>query len=397
MNNFWPKTNLMESKWPWFTSRFQSLVAFLTLYLLTSQNSVSAKLLSAQENVLFYPAYGVRDGADWRIELRIWVYEERAFAQVIAGTLASSFGDITDAQKDVFKKRSRHFLADSETRERIEFTFENDPHKEVWSLTDSKGKVLTSDANGNIVGTLRLSEARAKELLTAQKSEDGWLTFNATSAGHDGRGRIQLIQPEGLSIISDIDDTLKITEIPAGAQVVTRNIFLRTFEATTELRSVFETNPDAPVHYVSAGPWQLYEPLSLELIAADDLLPEGTFHMRTLRTNLLTVSSWKDLSSVLFNKEGTLEHKVTEISRLMQDFPKRRFLLLGDSGEMDPEVYRKIQETFPEQVQEILIRDVVNAKELQPDRLKGMTIVPAATVLPGQSQFDDGKSVPAVD
>lgn len=362
--------------------------------MLTPLSSVSAKPKTAQENVLFYPAYGIRDGADWKVELRLWVYEERAFAQVIAGTLASSFGEITDAQKDVFKKRSRHFLADSETLERIELTFENDPQDEVWSLKDTEGKVITSDANGNIVGVLRLSEARAKELLAAQKSERGWLTIKAVSKGHEGVGRIQLIEPEGLSIISDIDDTLKITEIPAGAQVVTRNIFLREFVATTELRSVFEMNSDAPVHYVSAGPWQLYEPLSVELIAADELLPEGTFHMRTLRTNLLTVSSWKDLSSVLFNKEGTLEHKVSEISQLMKDFPGRKFLLLGDSGEMDPEVYRRILETFPEQVQEILIRDVVNANELQPVRLTGMTIVPAATVLPGQSQFDDTKPMP---
>ncbi len=394
MTSFQQQTTIVQSHLYWFASPFKSLVALLTLSLLTSQGSASTKQNTAQENVLFYPSYGVRDGADWKVELRLWVYEERAFAQVIAGTLASSFGEITDAQKDVFKKRSRHFLADSETRERIEFTFNSDPQSEKWSLTDPEGKILTSDANGNIVGTFRLSDERAKELLAAQKSEDGWLTLTASSPGHDGVGRIQLIEPEGLSIISDIDDTLKITEIPAGAQVVTRNIFLREFVATTELDTVFEMNPDAPVHYVSAGPWQLFEPLSLELISADARLPEGTFHMRTLRTNLLTMSSWKDISSVLFNKEGTLEHKVSEISRLMEDFPKRKFLLLGDSGELDPEVYRKIQETFPEQVQDILIRDVVNAKDLQPDRLKGMTIVPAPTVLPGQSQFDEGNSPP---
>ena len=149
----------------------------LSLCVLTPLSSVSAKPKTAQENVLFYPAYGIRDGADWKVELRLWVYEERAFAQVIAGTLASSFGEITDAQKDVFKKRSRHFLADSETLERIELTFENDPQDEVWSLKDTEGKVITSDANGNIVGVLRLSEARAKELLAAQKSERGWLTI----------------------------------------------------------------------------------------------------------------------------------------------------------------------------------------------------------------------------
>ncbi|MFO1001876.1 MAG: phosphatase domain-containing protein [Planctomycetaceae bacterium] len=353
-----------------------------------NESAILATENSAQENVLFYPACGVRAGMDWEVELRLWVYEERALAQLIAGGLASSLGEIDDAQKTRFQKRVRHFLADSETRESVEFSFDKDPQGETFQLTNADGKAQYSDANGNITSVFRLPDERAQELLKAQNSENGWLTIRTASAGHDGRGRIQLISPDGLSIISDIDDTLKITEIPAGAQVVSRNIFLREFVPTTELRSVFEANPEAPVHYVSAGPWQLYEPLSVELIEADDLLPEGTFHMRTMRTNLMTLSSWKDFSSVLFNKEGTLEHKVTEITRLMQRFPARKFLLLGDSGEMDPEVYRRVQETFPGQVQEIIIRDVVNAKELQPDRLKGMTIVPAPTVEPGKSQFD---------
>lgn len=342
-----------------------------------------------QENVLFYPAYGVREGSDWKVELRLWVYEDRAFAEVIAAKLASSFGEISEAEKQVFRKRSRHFLADSESREIVEFCFENDPQQEVWQLTSANGKPLISDANGNISSVLRLSDVRVKELLKSQESEDGWLTLTAVSSGHEGTGRIRLIEPEGLSIISDIDDTLKITEIPAGAQVVTRNVFLREYVATTELRSIFETNGDSPVHYVSAGPWQLYEPLSKELIEADEVLPEGTFHMRTLRTNLMSLSSWKDLSALLLNKEGTVDHKVYEISRLMQDFPARKFLLLGDSGEFDPEVYCRIQEKFPEQIQEIIIRDVVNAKELHPNRLNGMTIVPARTVLHGESQFTD--------
>lgn len=369
----------------------QGLTVFCLLLAVASvatERPIRAAENLAQENVQFYPAYGVRVGMDWEIEMRLWVYEERALAELIATTLASSFGEVTDAQKELFKKRARHFLADSETRESVEFSFDNDPQGETFRLTNAGGKALHSDANGNITASLQLSDARAQELLKAQNSENGWLTFRATSAGHDGQGRMQLIAPEGLSIISDIDDTLKITEIPAGAQVVSRNIFLREFVATTELRPIFEANPEAPVHYVSAGPWQLYEPLMLELIEVDDVLPEGTFHMRTMRTNLLTLSSWKDFSGVLFNKEGTLEHKITEITRIMERFPDRKFLLLGDSGEMDPEVYRRIQEMFPDQVQEIIIRDVVNAKELQPDRLEGMTVVPAPTAVAGKSQFD---------
>jgi phosphatidate phosphatase APP1 len=61
----------------------------------------------------------------------------------------------------------------------------------------------------------------------------------------------------------------------------------------------------------------------------------------------------------------------------MEKFPERSFILIGDSGEKDPEVYHRIQTLFPRQVQEIRIRDVVNARELQPERLAGTIIIPA--------------------
>ena len=63
----------------------------------------------------------------------------------------------------------------------------------------------------------------------------------------------------------------------------------------------------------------------------------------------------------------------------MRRFPQRKFVLIGDSGEMDPEVYRKIQQAFPDQVREIKIRDVVNDRVKNPGRLEGMTVIDAAT------------------
>jgi phosphatidate phosphatase APP1 len=53
---------------------------------------------------------------------------------------------------------------------------------------------------------------------------------------------------------------------------------------------------------------------------------------------------------------------------------------------MDPEVYRQVQSQFQTQVQEIIIRDLTNARQLQPSRLTGMTIVEAPTVTVGMSQ-----------
>ena len=63
----------------------------------------------------------------------------------------------------------------------------------------------------------------------------------------------------------------------------------------------------------------------------------------------------------------------------MGRFPKRRFILIGDSGEKDPEVYREIQRRFPAQVQEIMIRDCIDALARAPARLEGMTVIPASS------------------
>ena len=50
------------------------------------------------------------------------------------------------------------------------------------------------------------------------------------------------------------------------------------------------------------------------------------------------------------------------------------------SGEKDPEVYRAIQNKFSEQILEIWIRDIVNDREKNADRLDGMHVIPASTV-----------------
>jgi phosphatidate phosphatase APP1 len=76
--------------------------------------------------------------------------------------------------------------------------------------------------------------------------------------------------------------------------------------------------------------------------------------------------------------DGTFEQKFAQTSEIIQRFPGRKFILVGDSGEKDPEVYRKVKTPFPDHVQEIRIRDVVNDRERNPSRLKGMIIIPSS-------------------
>ena len=365
--------------------RIPALIAMVCCITWFGHSSVAS---GADEVVTIYSTYGYEDATGWAIPVRLWVHEQRSVAEAAARKIVANSDDVSTEEIRNFQSRAADFLADSESREDVSLAFERDPLKEQFHVTDSKGQTQKSDLNGLIEGKLTLSRERADALLKAQASLNGWLSLTVVSKGHSGKGRVRLIAPEGISVISDIDDTIKVTEIPAGPEIVIRNTFLRNYKAAPEMAQKYGAWSDASFHYVSGGPWQMYGPLSGFLIDGKDGFPEGSFHMKSVQKNLFSKSSWKDLTDLITNSEQTFDHKVAQISLIMMRFPRRRFILVGDSGEKDPEVYRAIQAKFPEQVQEIWIRDIVNDRERNIDRLAGMRIIPAATVQRGASEFE---------
>ena len=54
------------------------------------------------------------------------------------------------------------------------------------------------------------------------------------------------------------------------------------------------------------------------------------------------------------------ENKARSITALLQQYPQRRFILIGDSGERDPEIYGTAARRFPTQIARIFIRDITN-------------------------------------
>jgi phosphatidate phosphatase APP1 len=55
--------------------------------------------------------------------------------------------------------------------------------------------------------------------------------------------------------------------------------------------------------------------------------------------------------------------KPKPIEKMMRSFPNRRFALIGDSGENDPEVYGRVARAHPDQVVYIAIRNVTGEDE----------------------------------
>jgi hypothetical protein len=305
--------------------------------------------------------------------MRIWVHEPRRLTETAITRLVANTGVRPTLEIERFQDHLSDLVADDEPREQVAFAFNSDPRQKEYSLRDSDGAPKLSDLNGLILGELRLTTARAQELLEAQGSRNGWLSLHGVSPGHQGEGRMRLIGPQGLSVISDIDDTIKITEIRAGRKVVVENTFYRPFVAAPGMAERYRAlGEEAALHYVSGGPWQLYRPLAMFIASSG--YPEGSFHMKSVRKNLLTPGSWQDLGR-LAGGDATAEQKLEQISAIIGDFPHRRFILVGDSGEHDPEVYREIRSCFPRQIEAVWIRDVVDDRHRNPERLKGMQII----------------------
>ena len=332
--------------------------------------------------VTFYPTYGYREGSNWKMHLRGWAHENREHTNRFVTAVAEIKNRCSEAEMSNFQSRSDDFEDDDNSLEKVVIKFDSDPEDKPYTFS------ARSNPNGIAELVLSLSDDKAKQLLDKQGSSNGWLTYRAVSDGHTGLGRIRLIEPEGESLISDIDDTIKITEVPAGKDLVLRNTFCLEFKAATDMAKTYNELSNTPIHYVSGGPEQLFGPLYDFLITGAGGFPEGTFHLNFFPKNLFSSQTRSNLKRFAARKlklerfatsslDDTFDHKISKITELMDRFPNRKFILVGDSGEVDPEVYNEIRRKRGNQVKEIRIRDVINDNDVNanPYRMEGMQVI----------------------
>ncbi|KAK0645843.1 hypothetical protein B0T16DRAFT_412045 [Cercophora newfieldiana] len=165
---------------------------------------------------------------------------------------------------------------------------------------------------------------------------------------------IQIIESKGVSLISDIDDTIKRSNIALGAREIFRNTFIRdladlTVEGVKEWYHAL-SNMGVKIHYCSNSPWQLFPMLATYFLTAG--LPPGSIHLKHYSGMLQGI-----FEPVAERKKGTLE-------RILRDFPQRQFLLVGDSGEADLEVYTELAVANPGRILAVFIRDVTTPDQM---------------------------------
>jgi len=158
-----------------------------------------------------------------------------------------------------------------------------------------------------------------------------------------------VVPPAGapFGVISDIDDTVLVSDATHLAKVLARTLLQNVherlaFPGVGELYRSLAVQ-GAPFFYVSSSPWNLHGPLTRFLELHD--LPAGPLLLRDWGLD--------DAAA-----RGHAGHKLAAIGSVLQALPDQRFLLIGDSGQEDPEIYARLVEERPERVLGVLIRDV---------------------------------------
>lgn len=168
-------------------------------------------------------------------------------------------------------------------------------------------------------------------------------------------------------VISDIDDTILNTGVVSKLKWrLIYNTLFKNAESRSPLEGAAEfynqlhrgaSGKEAnPFFYVSHSPWNLYR--YLELFLQKNTFPKGPILLRTLGN--------------LFGKKSADEkpQKQKEIINILKTYPEKQFILIGDSGEHDADIYIEIAEAFPGRIKAIYLRSVKHKKRML--RIRGL-------------------------
>lgn len=161
-------------------------------------------------------------------------------------------------------------------------------------------------------------------------------------------------QQAQFGIISDIDDTVlqsKATNYLAAAHLMFfKNAKTRLpFDGVAELYQALHKNAQNPLYFVSSSPWNLY-----------DLLTDFFAYQSIPKAPLFLVDY--GISAEQLIKPGHGTHKFEQINKILNMSPELNFVLIGDSGQHDPEIYRDVIKRHPGRILAAYIRDVTGQR-----------------------------------
>ncbi|EMR03179.1 App1 family protein [Cesiribacter andamanensis] len=179
------------------------------------------------------------------------------------------------------------------------------------------------------------------------------------------KGEILFADPKNsFGVISDLDDT--VLESASTDFLEKSRILLlhnersrKPFEGVSALYQALQGGQDGrrnnPFFYVTSSSWNLYD--MFKNFCEINQLPKGVFLMNEV-----------GLDKHKFFKRGHKEHKSEMIKSVLETYADLPFLLIGDCGQQDPEIYQQLARQHPERIMGIYIRDVHPEEERSRDR-----------------------------
>ena len=302
------------------------------------------KNVGGEEQIVFYPSFASRtsDGKAWSLIVQGCVFDPRIpwlRRSPVMGLIQRAMR-IDRSADECFRQRMRQFLMAGLKGRTINV-----------AIGDQSFQVAESDYMGLFRGTIELPDHTVTELAQSGEHASRWLNCRAILGPGDTReftGRLQLIERFGVSIISDVDDTIKHSNV-SNRRDLFRNTFARRFVPIAGMPELYQacTVAGAVFHFVSGSPWQLYEPLH-EFCRAEGY-PSGSFHLKRFR--------FREAARKL-RKSPQKAYKRMSIQPILTAFPDRHFVLIGDSGEQDAEIYGSFLREFPKQIIGVFIRAI---------------------------------------
>ncbi len=198
----------------------------------------------------------------------------------------------------------------------------------------------------------------------------GWHPIESLPAASSKAGLLVHDPRNRSGLISDIDDTILVSEVNFKGRLL-RNSFTRPAGSRQAVpgmaalyRQLVSNNPNpqaTPLFYISATPRQLTD--NVRRFLEHNGFPRGILQLKEVNTS--GGDPWTDQKA----------YKLARIRAVLKAFPETRFMLLGDDGELDPEIFAELAAAHPGQIGEVWIRRV----NPDPDRPR----------LPGQRDLDE--------
>ncbi|WP_457098543.1 App1 family protein [Microbacterium sp. P5_E9] len=180
--------------------------------------------------------------------------------------------------------------------------------------------------------------------------EPGWQTLTMSVEGAEPiESQVFIVGPDiRFGVVSDVDDTVMVTALPRpllaawNSFVIDEHARQPVAGMAVLMERLTRENPGSPVIYLSTGAWNV-APTLIRFLRRH-LFPPGA----------VLLTDWGPTHDRWFR--SGMVHKLTNLRRLAQEFPQVKWLLVGDDGQHDDEIYTTFTREHPANVVGVAIR-----------------------------------------